>query len=125
MRGVRAQAPFSVVLQVSALVGADVHAHASRAEVMGLLGGRRAARTLRLAAYRPAAAAAAASHCDMDPGTACLLLASTFSLYSIIHILRRPIYYDGRCGVVAGILAMRVRFPHSANICVHEHVCLY
>jgi hypothetical protein len=42
---------------------------------------------------------------------------------------------DGRFGVVMGILAYykksRVRFPHNANICVHEHVfsvgsgCIY
>jgi hypothetical protein len=33
----------------------------------------------------------------------------------------------GRCGVVVGILAYyaRGRGPHSTNICVHEHVCLY
>jgi hypothetical protein len=35
---------------------------------------------------------------------------------------------DGRFGVVLGILAYYARgrgFPHSANICVHEHVCSY
>jgi hypothetical protein len=37
---------------------------------------------------------------------------------------------DGRFGVVVGINTRlhrkmsRVRFPHSANICVHEHVVL-
>jgi hypothetical protein len=35
---------------------------------------------------------------------------------------------EGRFGVVVGIFAFYERgrgFPHSANICVHEHVCLY
>jgi hypothetical protein len=32
-----------------------------------------------------------------------------------------------RSGVNTRLLRQRsrVRFPHSANICVHEHVCLY
>jgi hypothetical protein len=32
-----------------------------------------------------------------------------------------------RCGGNTRLLRQRsrVRFPHSANICVHEHVCLY
>jgi hypothetical protein len=32
-----------------------------------------------------------------------------------------------RSGLIARLLRkrLRVRFPHSANICVHEHVCLY
>jgi hypothetical protein len=38
------------------------------------------------------------------------------------------VLFDGRCGVVMGLLSYYARgrgFPHSANICVHEHVCLY
>ncbi|CAH0723151.1 unnamed protein product, partial [Brenthis ino] len=61
-------APFAVTLSVSALVALDAHAHASRAEVMGLLGGARAGAALRLRLYRRVAAAAADTHCDMDPG---------------------------------------------------------
>ncbi|XP_063381039.1 uncharacterized protein LOC134667545 [Cydia fagiglandana] len=60
-------APYSVVLSVSALLLMDAHAHGSRAEVMGLLGGRRRGAELQLRAYRAAAAAAGTTHCDMDP----------------------------------------------------------
>ncbi|XP_063618636.1 uncharacterized protein LOC134791518 [Cydia splendana] len=60
-------APYSVVLSVSALLLMDAHAHGSRAEVMGLLGGRLRGAELRLRAYRAAAAAAGTTHCDMDP----------------------------------------------------------
>ncbi|XP_063361858.1 uncharacterized protein LOC134650855 [Cydia amplana] len=60
-------APYSVVLSVSALLQMEAHAHGSRAEVMGLLGGRLRGGQLELRAYRAAAAAAGATHCDMDP----------------------------------------------------------
>ncbi|XP_061712949.1 uncharacterized protein LOC133521861 isoform X2 [Cydia pomonella] len=60
-------APYSVVLSVSALLLMDAHAHGSRAEVMGLLGGRLRRGELQLRAYRAAAAAAGTTHCDMDP----------------------------------------------------------
>lgn len=72
------QAPFDVVVHVSTLLLMDAHAHTSRAEVMGLLGGRAAdgdgaapRRVLAVSAYRPAAAAAGSTHCDMDPGNLC------------------------------------------------------
>ncbi|XP_072931699.1 uncharacterized protein [Epargyreus clarus] len=67
-------APCEVCMQVSTLLLADVHAHTSRGEVMGLLGGRLrpaaappAPPRLLLAAYACARAAAAHTHCDMDP----------------------------------------------------------
>ncbi|XP_013200016.2 uncharacterized protein LOC106142693 isoform X2 [Amyelois transitella] len=66
-------APFDVRLYVSALISMDVHAHTSRGEVMGLLGGTWSPALLaeRPAvcglAYRPAGAAAGSTHCDMDP----------------------------------------------------------
>ncbi|XP_013143764.1 PREDICTED: histone H2A deubiquitinase MYSM1-like [Papilio polytes] len=69
-------APCSVSLNVSALIAMDAHAHTSRGEVMGLLGGvasaapptaPRAPPHLLLAAYCRAAAANARTHCDMDP----------------------------------------------------------
>ncbi|XP_063825310.1 uncharacterized protein LOC135074859 [Ostrinia nubilalis] len=60
-------APFTVRLHVSALISADAHAHTSRSEVMGLLGGACGPGRLLVAAYRPAAAAAGGTHCDMDP----------------------------------------------------------
>ncbi|XP_052740067.1 uncharacterized protein LOC112050509 isoform X2 [Bicyclus anynana] len=59
--------PCEVHLHVSALISMDVHAHSSRAEVMGLLGGDWCAPRLLVRRYRPARAAAAATHCDMDP----------------------------------------------------------
>lgn len=76
---VRSQAPFVVRLHVSALVLMDAHAHASAAEVMGLLGGalraRRAGPPLaELQAYRAARAAAGSTHCDMDPGNSSIYL---------------------------------------------------
>lgn len=55
-------------LHVSALISMDAHAHTSRGEVMGLVGGRVDAAHVLVAAYRPAAAAAGGTHCDMDPG---------------------------------------------------------
>ncbi|KAJ0177415.1 hypothetical protein K1T71_007424 [Dendrolimus kikuchii] len=62
-------APFEVVVDVSALIAMDAHAHTSRGEVMGLVGGAGvfAGRTLSVKAYRPARAAAGGTHCDMDP----------------------------------------------------------
>ncbi|CAG9785928.1 unnamed protein product [Diatraea saccharalis] len=67
-------APFSVSLHVSALISMDVHGHLSRGEVMGLVGGVLSPASpssphmlLTVAAYRPAAAAAGSTHCDMDP----------------------------------------------------------
>nr|XP_049699789.1 uncharacterized protein LOC110372082 isoform X4 [Helicoverpa armigera] len=63
-------APFDVRMHVSTLLLMDGHAHTSRGEVMGLLGGN-VSETVRLAltitAYRPAAAAAGSTHCEMDP----------------------------------------------------------
>lgn len=53
---------------MSTLISMDVQAHGSRAEVMGLLGGEAGAGAVTLRAYRPAAAAAGKTHCDMDPG---------------------------------------------------------
>lgn len=58
-------------VHVSTLVLMDGHAHTSRGEVMGLLGGEFSAAApplLTVSAYRPAAAAAGSTHCDMDPG---------------------------------------------------------
>lgn len=49
----------------------DGHAHTSRGEVMGLLGGSLSDSgrlAVSVSAYRPAAAAAGSTHCDMDPG---------------------------------------------------------
>ncbi|XP_068631889.1 histone H2A deubiquitinase MYSM1-like [Battus philenor] len=64
-------APCEVSLKVSALVAMDAHAHTSRGEVMGLLGGEVSdaapAPRLLVAAYCRAAAANARTHCDMDP----------------------------------------------------------
>ncbi|XP_050345899.1 uncharacterized protein LOC126770519 isoform X2 [Nymphalis io] len=60
-------APCEVGLHVSALLHMDAHAHASRGEVMGLLGGRWAAPRLRLRLYRRVRAVAAPTHCDMEP----------------------------------------------------------
>ncbi|XP_022831217.1 uncharacterized protein LOC111359797 isoform X2 [Spodoptera litura] len=63
-------APFEVRVHVSTLVLMDGHAHTSRGEVMGLLGGELSAAApplLTVSAYRPAAAAAGSTHCDMDP----------------------------------------------------------
>ncbi|CAH2037053.1 unnamed protein product, partial [Iphiclides podalirius] len=71
-------APCEVSLNVSALVAMDAHAHTSRGEVMGLVGGvlsrpspGPAAPTRPphwlVAAYCTAAAANARTHCDMDP----------------------------------------------------------
>ncbi|XP_037964922.2 uncharacterized protein LOC105395558 [Plutella xylostella] len=60
-------APYEVRLYVSTLISMDVQAHGSRAEVMGLLGGEAGAGVVTLRAYRPAAAAAGKTHCDMDP----------------------------------------------------------
>ncbi|XP_046959300.1 uncharacterized protein LOC124529574 isoform X1 [Vanessa cardui] len=60
-------APCEVSLHVSALLHMDAHAHSSRAEVMGLLGGRWAAPRLRLRLYRRVRAVAAPTHCDMEP----------------------------------------------------------
>ncbi|XP_021207831.1 histone H2A deubiquitinase MYSM1 isoform X3 [Bombyx mori] len=60
-------APFEVELHVSALLAMDAHAHSSRAEVMGLVGGHVRGRVLAVTAYRPTAAAAGATHCEMDP----------------------------------------------------------
>ncbi|CAH2106093.1 unnamed protein product [Euphydryas editha] len=62
-------APCEVSLHVSALCLMDAHAHASRGEVMGLVGGRWAAPRLRLRLYRRARAAAAPTHCDMEPAS--------------------------------------------------------
>ncbi|KAJ2939744.1 hypothetical protein O0L34_g17935 [Tuta absoluta] len=60
-------APYSVRLHVSCLIAMDVHAHTSRAEVMGLAGGALSGAEVTVAAYRRAAAAAGSTHCDMDP----------------------------------------------------------
>ncbi|KAM3959187.1 LOW QUALITY PROTEIN: uncharacterized protein ACR2FA_006723 [Aphomia sociella] len=78
-------APFRVRMYVSALISMDAHAHTSRAEVMGLLGSAppdpadptdpatpaphsaRQPPTLTAVSYRPAAASAELTHCDMDP----------------------------------------------------------
>ncbi|XP_013171933.1 PREDICTED: histone H2A deubiquitinase MYSM1-like [Papilio xuthus] len=66
-------APCTVSLNVSALIAMDAHAHTSRGEVMGLLGGVACAAPppapprLLVAAYCRAAAANARTHCDMDP----------------------------------------------------------
>ncbi|KAG6452116.1 hypothetical protein O3G_MSEX007476 [Manduca sexta] len=65
-------APCVVRAHVSALLAMDWHAHLSRAEVMGLVGGEYDERgadcvDVRLRSYAPAAAAAAATHCDMCP----------------------------------------------------------
>lgn len=67
-------APYEVRVHVSTLIAMDAHAHTSRAEVMGLLGGVAAqgggagsVTSLTLRAYRAAAAAAGSAHCDMDP----------------------------------------------------------
>ncbi|XP_049869488.1 uncharacterized protein LOC126369217 isoform X2 [Pectinophora gossypiella] len=60
-------APYEVHISVSCLIAMDVHAHTSRAEVMGLLGGGAAGGAVTLRRYRRAAAAAAKMHCDMDP----------------------------------------------------------
>ncbi|KPJ12694.1 Histone H2A deubiquitinase MYSM1 [Papilio machaon] len=70
-------APCTVSLNVSALIAMDAHAHTSRGEVMGLLGGVVCAAPppapplapprLLIAAYSRAAAANARTHCDMDP----------------------------------------------------------
>ncbi|XP_075973875.1 uncharacterized protein LOC142975096 isoform X3 [Anticarsia gemmatalis] len=69
-------APFEVRVHVSTLLLMDAHAHSSRAEVMGLLGGAVSERdvtgggarlVLTVTAYRTAAAAAGSTHCDMDP----------------------------------------------------------
>ncbi|CAG4975580.1 unnamed protein product [Colias eurytheme] len=60
-------APCEVHLHVSVLISMDVHAHTSRAEVMGLVGGRQVTGGVLLSAYRPARAAANSVHCDMDP----------------------------------------------------------
>ncbi|CAH2231996.1 jg4056 [Pararge aegeria aegeria] len=59
--------PCEVHLHVSALISMDVHAHSSRAEVMGLVGGEWCEPRLYMRLYRTARAAAAATHCDMDP----------------------------------------------------------
>ncbi|XP_034830939.1 uncharacterized protein [Maniola hyperantus] len=59
--------PCEVHLHVSALISMDVHAHTSRAEVMGLVGGEWCEPRLYMRLYRTARAAAAATHCDMDP----------------------------------------------------------
>lgn len=78
------QAPFEVRVHVSTLLLMDAHAHSSRAEVMGLLGGdvthcdvpgAGSRVVLTVTAYRPAQAAAGSTHCDMDPGK------GTISLY--------------------------------------------
>ncbi|CAG9584903.1 unnamed protein product [Danaus chrysippus] len=62
-------APCVVHMFVSVLVSMDVQAHCSRAEVMGLAGGswQPCQRTLTLQHYRTVRAAAAHTHCDMDP----------------------------------------------------------
>ncbi|XP_032522719.2 uncharacterized protein LOC116774167 isoform X1 [Danaus plexippus] len=62
-------APCAVHMFVSVLVSMDVQAHCSRAEVMGLTGGswEPGPRTLTLQLYRTVRAAAAHTHCDMDP----------------------------------------------------------
>ncbi|CAB3253140.1 unnamed protein product [Arctia plantaginis] len=68
-------APFEVRVHVSTLLLMDAHAHTSRAEVMGLLGGDVTERVIgggsrvvvTVTAYRTAKAAAGSTHCDMDP----------------------------------------------------------
>ncbi|KAJ8729894.1 hypothetical protein PYW07_016932 [Mythimna separata] len=63
-------APFDVRVHVSTLLLMDGHAHTSRGEVMGLLGGALSEEgrlAVTVTAYRPAAAAAGSTHCDMDP----------------------------------------------------------
>ncbi|KAI5652095.1 histone H2A deubiquitinase MYSM1 isoform X1 [Phthorimaea operculella] len=60
-------APYSVRLHVSCLIAMDAHSHTSRAEVMGLAGGRVTGSDVTITAYRRAAAAAGSTHCDMDP----------------------------------------------------------
>ncbi|VVC86560.1 unnamed protein product, partial [Leptidea sinapis] len=62
-------APCEVNLHISTLVSMEVHAHTSRGEVMGLVGGTgdEEGRVVFLTAYQPARAAANSTHCDMDP----------------------------------------------------------
>ncbi|XP_053608144.1 uncharacterized protein LOC128673972 isoform X2 [Plodia interpunctella] len=66
-------APFEVYIYVSALISMDVHAHTSRAEVMGLLGGTYSAGlwgsapAVTCIGYRCARAASSSTHCDMEP----------------------------------------------------------
>ncbi|XP_047507069.1 myb-like protein H [Pieris napi] len=65
--GVDKPAPCELQLHVSVLLSMDIHAHTSRAEVMGLLGGQQVTSGLLLCAYAVARAAANSTHCDMDP----------------------------------------------------------
>ncbi|XP_041978425.1 uncharacterized protein LOC121732564 isoform X2 [Aricia agestis] len=60
-------APFTVQMCVSCLVCADAHAHTSRAEVAGLLGGAWAAPRLRVRTYARLRAHSQRTCCEADP----------------------------------------------------------
>ncbi|CAB3380042.1 Hypothetical predicted protein [Cloeon dipterum] len=63
------RAPFSVILDIGALLLMDVHAHSSRSEVIGLLGGSFDARTKKLHISRAVACKSQSTgvQCDMCP----------------------------------------------------------
>ncbi|XP_065343263.1 histone H2A deubiquitinase MYSM1-like isoform X2 [Cloeon dipterum] len=63
------KAPFSVILDIGALLLMDVHAHSSRSEVIGLLGGSFDARTKKLHISRAVACKSQSTgvQCDMCP----------------------------------------------------------
>ncbi len=64
------QPPFSVTLDAMALAVMDMHAHLSKTEVIGLLGGQycRERRQLTVWLAEPCDSLSTGMQCEMDPG---------------------------------------------------------
>ena len=64
------EAPFTVIIDNSALVLMDTHSHLSKTEVIGLLGGRfqEELSTLRIHNAEPCDSISTGMQCEMDPG---------------------------------------------------------